>query len=64
MTSPMPCHTPRWVWGEERNHPRVTTSWYIAPWMRLRVLAKVFFSSERRTTSPRVEKMPSSSWRS
>ena len=61
---PSPCHALRCGWGDVRNQCRRTTSRYISAWIVLSVLAKVFFSSDSATTSPRLPKIPSRSLRS
>ena len=51
ITKPSAIQLERWLSGLRRNQPRSTTSSYIIDWTRLRVGAKVFFSSSRCTTS-------------
>ena len=49
---PSASHPARARCGDLRNQPRSTTSSYIWLTARLRVVANVYFSSERRISSP------------
>ena len=48
-------HALRVASGDRLNQPRSTTSRYIPFWVSARVVAKWFFSSERRMSSPRAK---------
>jgi hypothetical protein len=48
---PSPVQMPRCTWGDRRNQPRRTTSWYIRSCTERRLAAKWFLSCDSSTVS-------------